>query len=120
MFGAVDLRSPLEPDPKVTAIVDGYLGEGSERTLRAADASPVARVTPGAPPTLLVHGADDAVIYPQHSEHMLAALTGVHTQASLVVVPRQGHGFPMLSDDPVLANSNAAVTQFLRSKLRRQ
>jgi acetyl esterase/lipase len=67
-----------------------------------AAASPISHVSPGDPPTLLIHGdADDVVPYAQ-SEALEAALRRVGVVVELLRVPGGGHApaFPGASDPP--------------------
>ncbi len=54
-------------------------------------ASPVDQVSPGDPPTFLVHGANDPLVPVSQSEELAAALTRAGVPHQLVVIPGAGH-----------------------------
>ncbi len=56
-----------------------------------AAASPVDQVSPGDPPTFLVHGANDPLVPVSQSEELAAALTSAGVPNQLVVIPGAGH-----------------------------
>ena len=119
MYGALDLRQSLGPDPAVGRLVAAYLG-GEPAALPdvARRASPAALVHTGAPPFLLIHGADDASVSPAQSRAMRDALRAAGVPTTYLEVPGQAHGFPMLSDDPALRTSTCTVAAFLDRELR--
>jgi dipeptidyl aminopeptidase/acylaminoacyl peptidase len=61
----------------------------------AADASPVYRVTPGAAPTLLVHGDCDDLVPVEHSRAMAAAISRAGVLHRFVEVRGAGHTIPL-------------------------
>ena len=119
MYGALDLRQPLGPDPAVGRLVAAYLG-GEPAALPdvARRASPAALVHAGMPPFLLIHGADDVSVSPAQSRSMRDALREAGVPVTYLEVPGQAHGFPMLSDAPALRTSTCAVAAFLNRALR--
>jgi dipeptidyl aminopeptidase/acylaminoacyl peptidase len=48
-------------------------------------------VSPGDPPTFLVHGTNDSVVPVSQSEELAAALTEAGVRNQLVVIPGAGH-----------------------------
>ncbi len=60
-------------------------------------ARPVTRVAPGAPPGLLLHGADDGTVYPLNSTEMAAALNAAGGQGYAHTYPGVGHAPLVLS-----------------------
>jgi len=58
---------------------------------------PVADLSAGAPPTVIVHGADDTLIPPHHSAALAAALEAQGVAVTRIV--RQGRGHDGLFDD---------------------
>src|SRR5208337_719131 len=56
-----------------------------------AAASPVDQVSPGDPPTFLVHGANDPLVPVSQSEELATALTKVKVPNRLVLIPGGGH-----------------------------
>lgn len=55
-------------------------------------ASPVTYVAPGAPPFLVVQGAEDTVVPPTQSTELVRRLTGAGNRATLIMVQHAGHG----------------------------
>ena len=67
----------------------------------AAQASPVAHVSPEAPPFLLLHGAADRLIPPIQSERLYALLVEAGVEAELDLYEDAGHvwmGSPEAAD----------------------
>lgn len=56
-----------------------------------ADWQPAAQVARGAPPALLLHGADDDIVWPRQAETMAAALRAVGVPVELEIYPGRGH-----------------------------
>ena len=108
-------RLPGEPPTRVSAavqaVVDGYGpadlteacagspeadllgGPAAEHPGAAADASPVRQVHPGAPPFLILHGRDDALVPENHSIALYDALASRGNGAALYLIDGFGHGF---------------------------
>lgn len=102
-------------DTSVQAVVDGYgpadlaglnadsvpgqpeadlLGGALQSLPEAAgDASPARRAHSGAPPTCILHGADDELVDPAHSDRLFQALRAVGAPALHYLVAGFGHGF---------------------------
>ena len=59
----------------------------------ARAASPIERVAPGFPPTLLLHGTADEVVPSRASQQLYEALTAVGTTAELRLYSGQRHEF---------------------------
>lgn len=80
------LRSP--------ALMRQYLG-GSPETARAAyeSASALYHVTPRVPPTLLLHGRNDALVWYRHSERLEAKLREAGVPCLHVALPWATHAF---------------------------
>lgn len=57
----------------------------------AADWRPAEAVTSRAPPSLLLHGAADDIVWPSHSESFAAALRAAGVPVELEIYPRRGH-----------------------------
>lgn len=86
VVGMIGLSGPYDLDPnspELHAIFDAVATADEYRPLR--------RVRRGAPPSLLLHGADDDVVGVQHSERLATALRGVGTSVTLEVYPGRGH-----------------------------
>ncbi|MFE0106185.1 alpha/beta hydrolase fold domain-containing protein [Streptomyces sp. NPDC059009] len=67
----------------------------------ARAASPLAQVSPDAPPFLLVHGEADTMVHLSHSEALAAALDKAGARAELWPVPGADHGWHRLSGSQV-------------------
>lgn len=85
--GPQDLREMAWAEA-VQALIGGTLEEYPERYERA---SPMARVRPGAPPFLFIHGTQDLFVDVEQSEHMRDALRAVGTDARLLTLAGGGH-----------------------------
>lgn len=84
--GLIGLSGPyaLVPgDPKMHAIF------GPPYT--PANWQPVAHVSADDPPALLVHGADDGTVYPNHTTQMTAALEGAGIRVETHIYPDRAH-----------------------------
>lgn len=78
---------------------------------RLAETQPVGHAAKGAPPALLVHGADDVRVKPRHSRALAARLEAVGADVELKLYPRLGHvgiltalAVPFRRKAPVLAD----------------
>jgi dipeptidyl aminopeptidase/acylaminoacyl peptidase len=60
---------------------------------RWIEASPLYRVFPEAPPFLIIHGEQDDVVYVEQSRKFYDALRQAGIEASLHLLPGQGHSF---------------------------
>ncbi len=87
-----DLTALYNASPAAGKAVAQFLG-GSPTAVPGlyATASPVGQVSPGDPPTFLVHGADDPLVPDSQSEELSAALTAAGVRNQLVLVPGAGH-----------------------------
>jgi acetyl esterase/lipase len=98
---AIVLRAPVSDlRGLVSAQGTGYVVSYMEATLSDAPAvkalydaaSPVAQVSPKAPPTLLIHGDADTLIFHQQSTDLESALRKAGVPVKLVTVPGGEHG----------------------------
>jgi acetyl esterase/lipase len=80
---------------------------------QAAEYSPIRFVSPGAAPSLIVHGDADLVVPIVEGETMHAALTKAGVPASFIRIERAGHGF----EGADLARANAAMVQWFERYL---
>jgi acetyl esterase/lipase len=121
-FGPADLAasdwlsSPIAAD--VDQAVFGVAPGGDTAALAAA--SPVTYVGPGAPPFLVVQGADDTVVAPAQSTELVDRLTGAHDEARLLMVHGAGHELiqaGVVPIEPDIDTVNAAISSFFFSKL---
>jgi acetyl esterase/lipase len=79
----------------------------------AAEYSPIRFVSPGAAPTLIVHGDADTVVPMVEGETMHAALTKAGVPASFLRIEGAGHGF----EGADLRRANAAMVQWFERHL---
>ncbi|MGI9146800.1 MAG: alpha/beta hydrolase [Chloroflexota bacterium] len=79
-------------------------------------ASPLERVHPKAPPTLLIHGDWDTVVQAEHSRRLARALRGVGVRVQLVCVPFARHAFDLVPDGLGTQVAREAVAAFLASE----
>ncbi|MDG9719028.1 alpha/beta hydrolase [Streptomyces sp. DH24] len=80
----------------------------------ARAASPVARVTPDAPPFLILHGADDSVVPHAQGEALAAALRAAGTEVTFRSVPGADHLWVGAADDTV-GECFTATLEFARA-----
>lgn len=78
---------------------------------RLAETQPVGHAAAGAPPALLLHGADDVRVRPRHSRALAARLEAAGAKVELTLYPRLGHvgiltalAIPFRRQAPVLAD----------------
>jgi len=93
LMGAFDLTAP--PTEAGAAAIGGLLGTPLDDPAvqkRRREASPIAHITPGAAPTLLIHGDADEVVPVGQSQAMEQALLKAGVETSLVLVPGANHG----------------------------
>ncbi len=79
----------------------------------ARAASPVHQVHGDAPPMLLLHGAEDTVVPPGHSERLAAALERVGAPVRLELVPGADHCFVGADPAPALESAVAFLVAHL-------
>jgi acetyl esterase/lipase len=105
----------LTGPPASPSLEAQLLGAQSVRDVAEAAraASPVARVHPGAPPFLLMHGDRDGLIPSAHSHALHRELRAQGVDASLVLLAGANHEDPAFET----AASLGAVSAFLRSTL---
>jgi dipeptidyl aminopeptidase/acylaminoacyl peptidase len=81
-------RRPLNAREEVTRMLHEY--------------SPVMHVTPGDPPTILIHGDQDKAVPLQQSRRLIDRLTDAAVPARLVVREGVGHAYPGWESDAAL------------------
>jgi len=96
-------------------LVDYLGGTWAAYPERYAAASPLLAVRPGLPPTLLVHGVDDALVGSEHTRRLATALRAAQVPVATAVLPWMQHG----GDVPGVGPSawfcfNAVVTAIAR------
>lgn len=93
-YGPTDLRALCASGSPAAGSVAGLLGgPPSMFPDRNAAASPARRVAPGAPPVLILHGDDDALVPLAQSRSLVDALEAAGVPHRLVVLPGARHGF---------------------------
>src|SRR5215218_6913320 len=92
--GPQDLRVNGPYTQEQADIVTNFLGvfPGDAPTV-ARLASPIAHVSAGDPPFLMLHGTDDPLVPVDHPRRMASALRAVGSPASLIELGRIGHGY---------------------------
>lgn len=108
-------RSPMEAFMLEPPIESAYLGgEGGDYLERAADASPISAAVPGAPPSLIVHGARDRITPIADAQALHDRLSRAGSESTLMSVAGAGH------DDPRFDGAfvRGATTAFLGAVLR--
>jgi len=78
---------------------------------------PVRNVTPGYPPTMLVHGTEDTDVPYQLSADMAKELARHKVPHELVTVPGAGHGLSG-GDRKLVADSHAKALAFIRTQFK--
>ncbi|MCU1479763.1 MAG: Isoprenylcysteine alpha-carbonyl methylesterase [Subtercola sp.] len=89
-YGAADLLAPDQSVPPTEGLLGGPVAEHRELAIAA---SPARRVSAGAPPFLILHGAADALVPASQSVTMFEALAAVDADATLYLIEGFGHGF---------------------------
>lgn len=82
------------------------------------DASPIQHVTPGDPPTLLIHGDEDSVVPIQHSELLAEAMRQSGVTVEVLVIPSGGHGATFPGKAPGAPNYATASVEWFDRHLR--
>ena len=101
--GPQDLRVRGSYTREQARLVTNFLGVFPGNATGLAElASPIAHVGAGSAPFLLVQGASDDLVPPNHARRMRAALQGAGVAATLLELRGVGHSFPPLegSDHP--------------------
>jgi para-nitrobenzyl esterase len=93
-----------------------FLGCNRQRcdSTRLAAASPISFVRAGAPPVLMIHGADDRVVPIQQSRAFLARLEEQGVKATLLALPGVDHSFIGPSVQATRAASERAIDESFR------
>ena len=102
----------LTPDSPLYLLLDGPV---AERAALARRASPITHVSADDPPFLILHGTDDAVVPPNQSERLDAALLAVGAKSTLLRLPDTGHAGGGGFDRP---ETHAAVAAFFDRHLK--
>jgi acetyl esterase/lipase len=120
LYGVYDLRATLPDYPRVSSAIEQYLGARPESVPdRARQASPVARVRPGAPPVLLLHGTADRSVPVEQARAMRDALRRHGVPVTLVELAGQDHAFGFLTEGPAVDPARCTALAFLATVLSR-
>jgi acetyl esterase/lipase len=98
-----------------------YLGgapDTPERKKLYASASAQAMISAATPPTLLLHGAPDTLVWHRHSERLTAALATAGVRHYFLSLPWATHAFDYNPDGPGGQLSDFAIESFLLAVLR--
>ncbi len=98
-----------------------YLGgppDTEERRAVYHSASAQRLATPTSPPTLLLHGTPDTLVWYRHSERMVAHLREVGVPHHYLALPWATHGFDFNRDGPGGQLADYAIATFLRRVTR--
>ncbi|CAL9589368.1 hypothetical protein SUDANB58_05200 [Streptomyces sp. enrichment culture] len=114
-YGATDLTAapPHTPEAMLLGAPAADVPE------RARAASPVARAAAGAPPFLILHGAEDTVIPVAQGEALAAALRAVGAEADFRSVPGADHLWIGAAEEDV-ARCFTATLDFARAVVSRR
>lgn len=98
-----------------------YLGgppDTPERKQLYASASAQAMIGPATPPTLLLHGMPDTLVWHRHSERLTAALQAAGVRHYFLSLPWATHAFDFNPDGPGGQLADYAIETFLRTVSR--
>lgn len=100
-------------------VLEAYLG-GSPAQVPATytAASPIAFVDATSPPTLMIHGGKDEMVFLENSERLAARLAQFNRPRLLVELPWAAHGFDANFAGPSGQISTYAVERFLASVIK--
>jgi len=120
LYGPTDLTSPdWKGDTFIQTFARQEFGQSlGLATTELIGASPVAHVTSGAPPFLIVQGAQDTVVPPAQSEELFDRLKAQGDSVQLVTVDNAGHGLLHVGSRPEAPNL-AQISQTIFAFLSR-
>jgi len=114
MYGPTELNQMNDSSTFGRAVVQFALG--SSATVRDS-ASAVNYVSPGSASFLILHGADDMLVRPHHSEDLAQRLQAVGVSATLVLVQGTGHSMTTPGQQPSPQAVQAMSVEFFRDSL---
>lgn len=100
------------------ALRDFLGGTPSEQPQRYRESSPLDVVQAGAPPTLLLHGQADDLVYVEQSRRLARRLRELNVPCTLEEYPWANHGFDINLNGPSGQLSTLAVERFLERWLK--
>jgi dipeptidyl aminopeptidase/acylaminoacyl peptidase len=93
-FGPTNLaRSDWDAEATEKNLVPFLGGTLKEREEIYRKASPLTYTRKGAPPFLFIHGGEDKLVLPSHSQEMADKLRSVGSSARVILIEGEGHGF---------------------------
>ncbi len=118
--GHIALFTAAQPDMALAACVSFYPATDLKNVAQALmppgsneaairDASPLAHIREGFPPTVIFHGLSDVTIPPENSEHLLQTLRAAKVPSELHTFAGVPHAF---DSHPEFAEACAALTDF--------
>jgi acetyl esterase/lipase len=118
LYGPTDLTSP---DWKGDTFIQTYARQEFGQALGGSTteligASPVAHAVSGAPPFLIVQGAEDTVVPPGQSQELFTRLKALGDSAQLITVENAGHGLVHVGtgpEEPDPADLSTTISAFL-------
>jgi acetyl esterase/lipase len=108
IVGLVGLSGPYALDPNTDTLRTIFASPYT-----AEDWQPVRFVTDRAPPTLLLHGLDDKVVYPKHAQELRDALLSHGASVETHFYPGRGHADTAVSFTLIAGFRTAALEQTL-------
>lgn len=84
------------------------------------DASPLALANQGSPPTLLLHGRLDSLVWPEHSRRLAEKLRQEGVALQALELPWGVHGFDLSTQSPGGQASAFVIERFLADSERRK
>jgi acetyl esterase/lipase len=115
MFGPTDLTRTQDFNTFARTLVGISFGGFSRQQLLAA--SPVTYVAPADPPFLILHGTDDTLVPPHHSQDLAQRLHAAGVPTTLVMVRHTGHSMATPGQDPGPAEVERMVSDFFARTL---
>jgi acetyl esterase/lipase len=118
MFGPTDLNAMGDSNWFGRLVMQ--IAFGSASTAEKAAASPVTYVGPGDPPFLILHGTDDVLVRPHHSQDLARRLEAAGVPATLVMVQHTGHSMATPGQQPTSEEVVTLVEDFFSRTLARR
>jgi acetyl esterase/lipase len=115
MFGPTDLNNMADSNWFGQLVIQIAFGRAS--TAEKAAASPVTYVASGDPPFLILHGTDDVLVRPHHSQDLAGRLEAAGVPATLVMVEHTGHSMLSPGQQPTSDAVVALVADFFSRTL---
>ena len=100
------------------AIRDFLGGSPEQKPLEYTESSPLLNATPHSPPTLLMHGGHDDLVYLEQSHRLQRRLDDLKVSNQLLIIPWANHGFDINLSGPSGQLSSLAVVKFLEQVLK--